>query len=416
MLTKRNSRWLLFISIVSVIILFLILRIYFSPADIKIEEIKEKNIYNPPRLYGINLDSFNIEQGQIKKNEFFGSLLLNLNIPATQINSIIEKIKPVFDIRKIRKGNSYTCFFLPDSTHNLKYIVYEHSSTEYLFVELNDTIHVSLKQKPTHSVIKNARGKINSSLWNSMADEKLPPSLAIELSEIYAWTIDFFGLQPKDSFCVVYEEIYTDSMLVNIGKIYVAAFYHSGKIYYAIPFVQDDRESYFDENGASLRREFLKAPLRFSHISSRFSEARLHPVLKIVRPHHGVDYAAPYGTPVLSIGDGKIMEMSYDMGSGNMIRIRHNAIYSTTYMHLQKYATGLKTGSTVMQGEVIAYVGSTGMATGPHLDFRIYKNGSPINPLKVDAPHVEPIKTENRSQFDSLKNASLRKLTLIGDN
>ena len=414
--TKRKLLCLLIITIVSVFCLFFLLKFFLYRSDTRIEEIKEKNIYNPPRLYGINLDSFNIEQGQIRNDEFFGSLLLNRNLPAREANTILEKIKPVFDIRKIRKGNSYTFFFRADSSHRLEYIVYEHSPKEYLLVELNDSVQVTWKQKPVHSVTRSASGVISSSLWNSMAEKKLPASLAIELSEIYAWTIDFFGLQPGDSFRVVYEEIFVDSVLVNVGKIFCASFYHAGKLHYAIPFVQDESESYFDDNGASLRREFLKAPLRYSHISSRFSEARMHPILKIVRPHHGVDYAAPYGTPVLSVGDGKIVDLSYDLGSGRMIKIRHNSVYCTSYMHLQKYATGLKTGMEVKQGQVIGFVGSSGLATGPHLDFRIYKNGTPINPLKVDAPPVEPIKAENKAQFDSVKVICLQKLMRIVNN
>ena len=416
MLTRKKSRGLLILSILVVALLFFLLNIFLRHSDIKLEEIEEKNIYNPPRLFDINLDSFNIEQGQIRRDEFFGSILLKTNLTNRETNTILEKIKPVFDIRKIRKGNSYTFFFQSDSTHNLKYIVYEHSPTEYLFIDLNDSVHVLWKQKATRIVVRNARGVISSSLWNAMADNNLPPSLAMELSEVYAWTIDFFGLQRKDSFQVIYEEIYVDSLLVNVGKIYCASFTHAGKIHYAIPFVQNDRESYFDENGASLRRGFLKAPLRYSHISSRFSEARMHPILKIVRPHHGVDYAAPYGTPVLTIGDGKIVNMSFDLGSGRMIKIRHNSIYTTTYMHLQNYAAKLKTGDEVKQGEVIAYVGSSGLATGPHLDFRIYKNGSPVDPLKVDAPPVEPIKEQYKTQFDSVKNICLRRLSLIGSN
>ncbi len=415
MLTKRNSRWLLISSIVALLVLFFFIRLFLSRTDIKIEEIEEKNVYNPPRMFGINLDSFNIEQGQIKRDEFFGSILLKLDLSARETNTILEKIKPVFDIRKIRKGNSYTFFYSPDSIRRLRYMVYEHSSTEYLFVDLADSVKVSWKQKPTHTIIRHGRGVITSSLWNAMADESLPPSLAIELSEVYAWTIDFFGLQKKDSFQVIYEEIYVDSTLIDIGKIYCASFYHGGKIHYAIPFIQDDRESFFDENGVSLRREFLKAPLRYSHISSRYSEARYHPILKIVRPHHGVDYAAPYGTPVLSIGDGKVTGLGYEMGGGNNITIRHNSLYTTTYMHLQKFASGLKKGKEVKQGEVIAFVGSSGLATGPHLDFRIYKNGSPVNPLKVDAPPVEPIKPENKVQFDSIRNISLLKLSHFRD-
>jgi murein DD-endopeptidase MepM/ murein hydrolase activator NlpD len=179
---------------------------------------------------------------------------------------------------------------------------------------------------------------------------------------------------------------------------------HSGKDFFAIPFEQDSSLSFFDEEGNSLRKTFLKAPLKFSRISSRFSNSRLHPVLKIRRPHHGVDYAAPTGTPVYSVGDGKIIAKAWDKkGGGNYIKIKHNGTYTTGYLHLNGFAKGIKVGDFVKQGDLIGYVGKTGLATGPHLDFRFYRNGKPVDPLKVDAPPVEPISEENKTIFDSIK-------------
>jgi len=224
----------------------------------------------------------------------------------------------------------------------------------------------------------------------------------LQLSEIYAWTIDFFGLQNGDRFKVIYEEQYVDSATLGIDRILAASFYSEGKIYYAIPFKQDGKEDFFDEEGNSLRKAFLKAPLRFSHISSRFSNSRYHPILKIRRPHHGVDYAAPTGTPVHAIGDGKVIAKGYNGQSGNRVKIRHNSIYTTAYSHLSRYGKGIHVGAMVKQGQVIGYVGKTGLATGPHLDFRFYKYGKPVDPLKVKAPSVSPINGQNRSTYNQV--------------
>jgi len=220
--------------------------------------------------------------------------------------------------------------------------------------------------------------------------------LAIELSEIFAWTIDFFGIQQGDRYKVIYEESFVDSNSLGIDKITGAWIYHNENDFWAIPFVQDSVRSFFDEKGNSLRKAFLKAPLRFSRISSGFSHSRFHPVLKIRRPHHGVDYAAATGTPVHTVGDGVITKVGYQKnGGGNYVKIKHNSVYSTTYMHLSGFGKGVRQGVYVKQGDIIGYVGSSGLATGPHLDFRFYKNGSAVNPLKVEAPPVEPVHEPN---------------------
>ena len=237
-----------------------------------------------------------------------------------------------------------------------------------------------------------------------MTDRRVNPMLAVRLSEIYAWSIDFFGLQKGDSMRVIYDELFVDSSSLGIGRIEGAYFRHAGVDFWAIPFMQDSTWDFFDEKGQSLRKAFLKAPLRYSRISSRFSNSRYHPILKIRRPHHGVDYAAPTGTPVHAIGDGLVVFKGWNTGGGNAIKIKHNGVYTTSYMHLHGYAKGLHKGSYVKQGDVIGYVGSTGLATGPHLDFRVYKNGVAIDPLKMKAPPVEPVKEENLSRFNEVRN------------
>lgn len=257
-------------------------------------------------------------------------------------------------------------------------------------------------------------GVIRSSLWNSIIENGEDPMMALKLSDIYAWQIDFFGIQPGDAFKVMYEVSYVDDTIpLRIEGIEGAVFSHNGVDYYAIPFEQDGSREFFDLDGNSLRRAFLKAPMDYFRITSRFSNSRLHPVLKRYRAHHGVDYAAPAGTPVKTIGDGIVVAKGYQKGGGgNYVKVKHNATYTTTYMHLKGFAKNIETGSRVQQGQVIGYVGSTGLSTGPHLDFRVYKNGQPIDPLKMESPPSLPVKEELIPLFDSVKRKVLQELEI----
>lgn len=369
------------------------------------------------KLYGIPVDSFTVEFDVVKPNQMLLNILSNYTLPEGAISKLLTTPQKNFDFRKIRAGNRYAVFLEKDSLKTLRYFVYEHTPVEFVLFSFFDSVTVEVGEKDLVLKRNIAVGSIHTSLWDAMIENGLNPILANELSEIYAWSIDFFGLQPADSFCIVYDEQYVDSVPIGLGEIHAAYFRHAEHDFYAIPFVQDSVESYFDIEGNSLRKTFLKAPLRFSRISSRFSNSRLHPVLKIRRPHHGVDYAAPYGTPVQAIGDGKIIEAKrgYNNGGGNMIKIRHNSVYTTAYLHLSGFASGIRTGVYVKQGDVIGYVGATGLATGPHLDFRFYMNGRPIDPLKVEAPPVEPVREENLAAFDSVKTVTLNLLNLATD-
>lgn len=370
------------------------------------------NAYVPePRIeYGIVVDSFYVVKDLVKANENLSTILMNYSTSMITIEQLVTTAAGIFDVRKIRTGNKYTILFSNDSLKKAQYFIYESNPTEYVVFEMGDSLHVHIGQKEVEVRIKTASNKIASSLWNAMSEIKASPNLTIALSEIYAWTIDFYAIQKGDNFTAIYEELFVEGESIGLGNILSARFNSNGKDNFAFRFEQDNRTDYFDEKGQSLRRAFLKAPLKFSRISSHFSNSRLHPVLRIRRPHHGVDYAAPKGTPVHSIGNGTVIEARYAGGAGRMIKIKHNSTYSTAYLHLSGYAKGINRGSHVQQGQVIGYVGSSGLSTGPHLDFRFYKNGSPVDPLKVESPPALPVKKELTDSFNLVKSVQFRKL------
>ena len=313
--------------------------------------------------------------------------------------------KDICPLRTIRLGSHYTTFTHQDSTSvKLDYLVYEKSLVDYVvFSFVGDSVAVREGQREVEIRRKKSSAVISSSLWGAIMEAQLPYSLASEMEEIYQWTVDFFGIQVGDHFTVIYDEKFIDTLSVGVGRIWGAKFTHRGKEIYAIPFEQGGRLQYWEVDGGSLRKQLLKAPLKFTRISSKFSHARLHPVLKKYRPHHGVDYAAPVGTPVRAVADGVVTKKSYDKAAGNMLKIKHPGNLSSGYLHLRGFAKGIKVGARVSQGQVIGYVGNTGRSTGPHLDFRLWKGSTPINPLKVPQKPSEPISKENFEKFERVR-------------
>ncbi|MCU0407916.1 MAG: M23 family metallopeptidase [Bacteroidales bacterium] len=370
-----------------------------TPADTVAAALKAEPLF----MYGIPADSFLLVHGHIRPNGFLSDILIKHGVSMQDIDNVVRNSKSVFDVRKVKSGNSYILFLDRDTDSKVRYMVYEHDPTTCYVFSFRDSLNITPFTKDIRSEIKFATGTIETSLWNAMVDNSLHPSLAVELSEVFAWTVDFFGLQKGDRFKVIYEELFIDDKSLGPGKIYAAKFWWEGTEIMAIPFIQDSTESFFDSEGNSLRKAFLKAPLTFSRISSRYSSSRMHPVLRIRRPHFGVDYAAPAGTPVVAIGDGRVVYARTESGSGRVVRIQHNSVYATAYLHLSRFGKGITAGAHVKQGDVIGYVGSTGLSTGPHLDFRFYKNGSPVDPLKVEAPPVEPIHEHNKAAFEKSK-------------
>lgn len=368
--------------------------------------LNQENI-NPVFMYGINPDSFNLVSGHIKRNGYLSEIFLKHGISMHDIDQTIKNSREVFDVRTVRSGNNYIIFCDKDSTAKARYFVYEHDHTTSYVFSFNDSLNITPYKKEIKSEIRYASGTIETSLWDAMMEGGLHPQLVLDLSDIFAWTVDFFGLQKGDKFKVIYEELSIDDKSLGTGKIYGAQFIRSGSVITAIPFIQDKKETYFDIDGNSLRKAFLKAPLHFSRISSRFSSSRMHPILRIRRPHFGVDYAAPVGTPVHAIGDGKVTRANFDKGAGRIVKIQHNSVYATAYMHLSRFGKGISPGVFVKQNDIIGYVGSSGLSTGPHLDFRFYRNGSPVDPLKVESPPVEPVSDENREKFEEIKTVVL---------
>lgn len=350
--------------------------------------------------FGIPVSEFQMREGTVKRGQFFTTLMTELGAQGADIYALTQAARGTFDLKKLKVGNPYKAYFTLDEVPKLAYLVYENSKSSYVTFGVHDSIFVKVDEVAVTVRTRVAEATINTSLWNDMSNAGLNPMLALRLSEIYAWTIDFFGLQKGDSFMVIYEEILAGGEVLDIGDVQAAYFRHGGVMYEAFRFVQDEVPQYWNEKGENLRKAFLKAPLSFTRISSGFTYSRRHPVTRIVRPHTGIDYAAPKGTPVMSIGDGVVIQKAYAGGGGNTVKIRHNSTYTSAYLHLSAYAKGLSNGKRVRQGEVIGYVGSTGLSTGPHLDFRIWKDGKAINPLKMEAPPADPVKRENKDAFN----------------
>ena len=363
--------------------------------------------------FGFYSDSLDHQTYSVEKNETLSDILLNLGVHGNGILDIVDEAKKVLDVRKIVTGNLYHAYTNGDSLTTLVYFVYEKSPRNFVVFDLRDSINVFESEKEIFVKEGQKSAVINQSLYVSLMESDASPELAIKLSQIFAWQIDFYHIQKGDNFKVIYEELFVDSNFFAIGQIKDAYFNHHGKEFYAIPFMQDSVFQYFDENGNSLRKAFLKAPLEFRRISSRYSKSRLHPVLKTRRPHLGVDYAAPVGTPIRSTGDGIIVNVGYNSGAGKFIKIRHNSVYTTMYLHMSKYAKGMKKGTRVSQGQVIGYVGSTGLATGPHLDYRFFVNGSAVDPLKVELPPSHPIKQELKVSYEAQRDSLINLLNKV---
>ena len=390
----------------------LIIILLVSCTENKIEENTEPEIVL--NKYNINKDNLLESIDFVEKDETLGQIFESYGIGYQTVLEVVKASKDSFDLRRIKYGNKFALYFSDDSLRELKHFVYEIDPVNYIKYEITDSlISIEKDKKPTVVVEREVAGIIKSSLWETINDINVNPTLAIELSEIFAWQINFFGIQKNDKFKVIYKEAYVDSQFVGIEEITAAVFNHKGEDYESIRFIQDGATEFFDTSGHSLQKQFLKAPLKFSRISSRYNPNRLHPVLKKRRPHLGVDFAAPRGTPVHAIGDGEVIFLGRKREPGNFIKIRHNANYISGYMHLSKFEKGLAVGKRVRQGDVIGYVGSTGLSSGPHLDLRFWKNGKAVNYLTQEFPPTHPVKKENELEFRNVVNAMLERMDKI---
>ncbi|MBT4415441.1 MAG: peptidoglycan DD-metalloendopeptidase family protein [Flavobacteriaceae bacterium] len=351
--------------------------------------VKEKIV----EQFGYTLNNFYVLKDTIKSGDSFGSILEKNNLFYPQIYNIVQKAKQVYDVRKINIGKPYTILFSKDSLRTPELFIYQPNLIDYVLVSLTDSLWAEKKSKAVKLLEFKAQGIITSSLSETMEEKKLSPLLSNELSEIYAWTIDFFRLEKGDNFKIIYSGKYVeDSIYVGLNRIHSAYFEHRGKPFYAIEFETDSKRGifeYFDENGKNLRRAFLRSPLQFSRISSRYNLKRKIAYYGRVRPHLGTDFAAPVGTSIRSTASGTVVKASYTRGNGRYVTVKHNATYSTQYLHMKK--RGVKVGQFVKQGDYIGSVGMTGNTSGPHVCYRFWKNGKQVDPLRQNLPEAKPI-------------------------
>ncbi|MEO9887361.1 MAG: peptidoglycan DD-metalloendopeptidase family protein [Balneola sp.] len=376
------------------------------------EEIKElPGIDN----YGFVKNEATIKESKVRRNESLYIILRSLDVTPEEIYSIEQKAKGKFNTRRIKQNQKYYTYHDTDTGRPLRMIFHE-NATDYVIFDWNDGIDVRTGAKEIRKEVATAYGTIESSLYETLVSQDVNILVANGLSEIFGWEIDFFRLYKGDKFKVIYEKRFVDDKPYGIGQIIAAEFEHRGEIYDAYFYESDDAYGYYDGVGNSVQKALLKAPFKYSQrISSNFSYNRFHPVLKRRMPHYGVDYAAPMGTPVISVGDGEIIQSRYNGAAGNMVKIRHSSTYSTAYLHLNGFASGIKEGRKVRQGQVIGYVGKTGRVTGVHLHYNVYKNDSPVNPVKLVLPPSKGISNEELKDYQAFILNKKLELQLLGE-
>ena len=381
---------------------FLISIFLISCSKAEKKEVQKKVEEKIITEFGYTLNNYNVKKSKVKNGDSFGSILERNNLYYPQIYNIVQKVKKVYDIRKINIGKPYTILSSKDSLKTPLVFIYQPNKIDYVVVSLTDSLWAEKKSKAVKIKEFEAEGIITSSLSETMEKQKLSPLLSNELSEIYAWTIDFFRLEKGDNFKIIYSAKYIDdSIYVGLNRIHSAFFEHRGKPFYAIEFETDPKRGiveYFDENGKNLRRAFLRSPVQFSRVSSRYNlKRRIAYYGYRIRPHKGTDFAAAVGTPIRATASGTVTKSSYTRSNGNYVKIKHNGTYSTQYLHMDK--RGVKVGQFVKQGDYIGTVGMTGNTSGPHVCYRFWKNGRQVDPLKQKLPEAKPISKELKKRY-----------------
>jgi len=402
----------------------IILFVLFSILSCDKSEEKEdapKTIVPKPeyiqKAFGFILNDFDVVNDTIVSGDTFGSILEKQNLGTNRVHEINEKIQDTFDVRKIRIGKPYTILRTKDASKKIQAFIYEPDNLSYYVVDLRDSVFAYKKVKPITLRRRTIAGELDGSLSEALDQQNVGPSLAPEIAKVYAWSIDFFKLRKGDKFAVTITERYVnDSIYDGVENLEAAFFEYKGKIIYAFPFAQDTTSGkidYFDEEGKVLKNFFLKAPLKFSRISSHFSGNRFHPVQQIWKAHKGTDYAAPQGTPIMTTASGVVEQTGFTAGNGNFVKVKHNATYSTQYLHMSKIL--VRRGQHVTQGDIIGKVGSTGLATGPHVCYRFWKNGVQVDALRLKLPNSEPMNKKYKPRFITYMTPLKRELDSVAD-
>ena len=350
------------------------------------------------------------EYGEVRSGQSLSHILSPFGVSNATLHHIATEHRDLFDVRRMRQGKDWWLFRSAQDSIARQF-VYGIDDREYVVFELTGQKAARRGRYPSETRRSYVQGEVHGSLYQSLEDAGHTTTLAYAMSGVYAWTIDFSRIQPGDQFRIVYERDWVNEKPAGLPRIVASEFMHRGRNFPAFAFDQGEGMDYFDETGASLRKAFLKAPVSFSRISSRFNKRRFHPVLKKVKAHLGTDYAAPRGTEIVAVGDGVVTKASYTKGNGKYVKIRHNGTYTTQYLHMSR--RNVKEGQAVRQGDVIGYVGSTGLATGPHVCFRFWKNGQQVDHLKEDFPPSTPIKAEAEASFEAACRSMLAEMAQL---
>lgn len=388
---------------------------YLRPGDFAKDSLQrqEMEISKPVLLFGMMVNDLHIVEDVVKRNQRFSDLLQGYHVPPHIQRQLSLLPRNLFDFRRISINKKYTLIAEHDSLKSVRALVYEPNPIDYYIFHLKDSMWVEACHRPVVTLEKEVAGVIGSSLYETIVNLGISHELTNRFVDIFAWQIDFQRLQRGDRFKLFYEEQQVEGQPIGIGKILGIYFNHFNHSLYAIPFDQGGGLDYFDTEGKSLRKALLKYPIEFTRISSRYNLRRFHPIAKVLRAHRGTDFAAATGTPIRTVGDGIVLEASYNANNGNFVKVRHNGTYTTQYLHLSKIASGMRPGAKVRQGETIGFVGSTGLATGPHLCYRFWRNGVQVDALRVELPPSRPIEMEFISPFEEAKVRIIRKLDLI---
>jgi murein DD-endopeptidase MepM/ murein hydrolase activator NlpD len=370
-----------------------------------------------PKLveFGFNIHDFNLVNDTIKSGDTFGSLLEKQNLDGRKVYDIVAKVKDTFDVRSIRIGKPFTILRSKDRTNKIQVLIYQPDRLNFYVIDFRDSIVVYKKAKPLTFKTRTIAGALNGSLSETLQNLKVDPALAPRIAKIYAWSIDFFKLKKEDKFALKFTERYiNDTIYDGVDSLKAAFFEYKGKKVYAFPFAPDaniKKQQYFDEEGKTLKNFFLKAPLKFVNITSRFAKNRFHPVQLIWKAHKGTDYAAPTGTPIMTTAAGVVEQAGFTTGNGNFVKVKHDKTYSTQYLHMSKIL--VRRGQRVTQGQVIGKVGSTGLATGPHVCYRFWRNGVQVDALRLNLPTSTPMDSKYRQKYMEYMNPLKRELDSV---
>jgi len=388
---------------------FLLLSIFISCKQVQtdkevsaVEDIVISNELSTDKQFGFNLEDYLVVRDTVKRGDSFGELMIKNKVDYPKIAKVSEDYRDTFDVRKIRVGKPYLILKSKDTTEGAQVFIYQNDLINYTVVDFRDSVLAYKDRKQVKYVQKEAAGIIETSLSEAILDQGIDYNVTNDLSEIYAWTIDFFRLQKGDKFKVIYKEKYiNDTIYAGAEPIESAYFEHNGTPLYAFAYESDSLKNivdYFDDEANNLRRTFLRAPVKFSRISSRYNlKRKIRYYGYKVRPHRGTDYAAPVGTPIMATADGTVTESTRKGGNGKYVKIRHNGTYSTQYLHMRKQK--VKRGEFVRQGDVIGWVGMTGNTGGPHVCYRFWKNGRQVDPFREKLPAAEPLPEEVRLDY-----------------